>query len=237
MLAVRLQSIGYGDARRGIMGYYDLARDVRTELGTTKSKEDKEICKERLRDLGLRVANALVEMGDMAAAGRHLESLLLADKVMEDDQLIRGRLAMLYLKIGNLGAAKRCIAGSTVNSISNPYAAELSPLLSMAEGDYTSAATQLITLKDENTTSSEPLVLQNLAVCLIYTGKLIEARPILEALVSDGHSFHTLIFNLSTIYELCSDKSRGLKMELAEKLADRPGSGLGWEKSNVDFKL
>ena len=237
MLAVRLQGIGYGDARRGIMGYYDLARDLRAELGKAKSGEERALCKERLKDLGLRVANALVEMGDMAAAARHLESLLLADKVMEDDQLIRGRLALLYLKIGNLSTAKRFMAGSAADSTPNPYAAELLPLLNMAEGDYTSAATQLTALRDENATSPDPLVLHNLAVCLIYTGKLSEARPILEALVSDGHSFHTLIFNLSTIYELCSDKSRGLKMELVEKLADKPGSGFGWEKSNADFKL
>ena len=219
------------------MGYYDLARDVRAELSKTKSKEEKELCKERLRDLGIRVASALVEMGDMTAAGRHLESLLLADKAMEEDQLIRGRLALLYLKIGNLSAAKRFITESTTGPTSNPYAAELSPLLSMAEGDYTSAVTQLTALKDDNGTSPDPLVLQNLAVCLIYMGKLIEARPILESLVSDGHSFHTLIFNLSTIYELCTEKSRGLKMELVEKLADRPGSEIGWEKSNADFKL
>lgn len=59
----------------------------------------------------------------------------------------------------------------------------------------------------------------------------------MESLVEEGHSFHALTFNLSTIYELCTDKSRALKTELTEKVASLEMSDVGWEKTNVDFKL
>ena len=65
----------------------------------------------------------------------------------------------------------------------------------------------------------------------------LQARPLLERLVEEGLSFHALTFNLSTMYELCTDKSRVLKTELTEKVAALEMSDLGWEKTNVDFKL
>ena len=62
------------------------------------------------------------------------------------------------------------------------------------------------------------------------------------------NSFHALTFNLSTIYELCTERSRGLKIGLAEKVASMESSNgegedggkggkRGWEKVNGDFKL
>lgn len=218
------------------MGYYDLARDARVEASKVKTQEEKELWKGRLRDLGVRVASALVEMGDLSAAGRHLQSLLSADKEIGDHQLLRGRLGLLYLKIGNLAAAEKCINPSADTPTEHPYSTILAPLLSIAQGDYSAAITQLIATKDK-ASSPDPLVLQNLAVCLIYTGRLVEARPLLQSLVAEGHSFPSLIFNLSTIYELCTEKSKGLKMDLAGKLADREGDSIGWEKLNSDLKL
>lgn len=52
-----------------------------------------------------------------------------------------------------------------------------------------------------------------------------------------GFSSHTLLFNLATIYELCTDKSRALKSKLAERMAEMEPTTRGWEKSNADFKL
>jgi hypothetical protein len=78
-----------------------------------------------------------------------------------------------------------------------------------------------------------------------------QAREVLETLIENGNSFHALTFNLSTIYELCTERSRALKISLAEKVAgiqiDLSKDGLGtdgtneglaaWEKVNGDFKL
>ena len=50
-------------------------------------------------------------------------------------------------------------------------------------------------------------------------------------------SSHTLLFNLSTVYELCTEKHRNMKMKLAERVAGMEESQAGWEKTNADFKL
>ena len=61
----------------------------------------------------------------------------------------------------------------------------------------------------------------------------------LEGLVSGGFSSHTLLQNLSTIYELCAERTKkGLKLRLAERVAAmEESSARGWEKTNADFKL
>lgn len=68
-------------------------------------------------------------------------------------------------------------------------------------------------------------------------------------MVDAGHSFHALTFNLATVYELSTERSRAKKMELAEKIAGsmitveeqsdgEDGRGSVWaERGNVDFKL
>lgn len=65
-----------------------------------------------------------------------------------------------------------------------------------------------------------------------------QGRDLLENLVSAGQTSHTLLFNLTTMYELCSDRARALKTRLAERVAETsPRLGGAWEKTNADFKL
>lgn len=59
----------------------------------------------------------------------------------------------------------------------------------------------------------------------------------LESLVSSGYASHTLLFNLTTMYELCTDRPRALKLRLTEQVAAIEPSARGWEKTNADFKL
>lgn len=166
VLAVRLQGIGYGDPRRAISGYYDLARDARGGFRKA-SGEEHHMWKERLEDLGLRVGNALVEMGDLSGAIRYFKSL----RVSENHEVLIGRLAMLYIQLGDLTAAKRCIeAAEGANSGRIPSAA-LQPLLSMAEGRYEDAISEW---KGTLTHSESIMATHNLAVCLLYAGRMEE---------------------------------------------------------------
>ena len=60
----------------------------------------------------------------------------------------------------------------------------------------------------------------------------------LEELVSKGFSSHTLLSNLSTIYELCTERNKkSLKLELVDRVAAMDETAGGWEKVNGDFKL
>ena len=218
---------------RAVMAYYDLARDARLEIGKAKG-EEKAVWKARLADLGLRVANALVEMDDLMGACRHLESLRIEGQ--QEEETMRARLGLLWLRIGNLEMARRHLA-TEGDSRPGPYAEVVLPLLTMAEGDYKGAATQYAAIRYSKAPLPNSSVTQNLAVCLLYTGRIEEARSVLESLISEGCSFPTLLFNLSTIFELCTDRAKSLKIELAERLARVEGTEAGWERSNIDFKL
>lgn len=154
------------------MGYYDLAREARVEVANSTG-EVRKSWKERLEDLGVRVGNALVEMGDLDGAARHLESLRLGRSSTDGDEMLRQRIALLYLRIGDVAAAKRFIgegeSGSTMDL--------LQPLLSMAEGRYEDAVHGWKALREAPSTSCPEMVTQNLAVCLLYTGKPTEVSP------------------------------------------------------------
>ena len=54
----------------------------------------------------------------------------------------------------------------------------------------------------------------------------------LEALVDEGKLFPGMILNLATVYELCGDSARQLKLELADKVAAH-----GREFTNPSFKM
>ncbi|KAI1820410.1 hypothetical protein F4861DRAFT_523250 [Xylaria intraflava] len=237
-LAVRLQTIGFGDPRRAVMSYYELARAARTEIARARQAHDHsaaETWKRRLSDLGIRVAGALIEMNDLVGAATHLASL--AEVQGGDGRLVICR-ALLFLHLGDVDAARRCVslgAGDEIN------ARVVDALACMADGDYDAALLKWGALRDEMSGNGveDEMIGVNLAACLLYTGKMPEARDLLEDLVSAGQTSHTLLFNLTTMYELCSDRAKNLKVRLAERVADlEPGSGGGgWEKTNADFKL
>lgn len=222
VLVVRLQGIGYGDARRGVGGYYDLAKQARAEIKNSRDSEERQIWRERLQDLGFCVANALIELGELGAAARHLESL--RPRNGKQDSSLDGRLALLYIHLGDIDAARRFLRPDSPN-------ASLKPLLSMAEGRYSDAVEEWKGLP------SSDMATQNLAVCLFYAGKIDETLDLLDGLVERGRSFHALTFNLATVYELCSERGRERKVELAGRVARSVEERGGGERGSVDFKL
>ncbi|KAI1342557.1 hypothetical protein F5Y15DRAFT_308915 [Xylariaceae sp. FL0016] len=236
LLAVRLQTIGFGDPRRAVMSYYELAKEARAEVSKAGKEHDHssaELWKRRLNELGIKVAGALIEMDDIAGAADHLASL--SDKGPRDERLAMSR-ALLWLHLGDVEAARRCVrdarAGENGEKVVNALA-------DMANGGYESALVKWQELKGamENSGSQDEMVGVNLAVCLLYTGRMTEGRDILESMVNAGQTSHTLLFNLTTMYELCTDRAKSLKVQLAERVAGMAPSAHGWEKTNADFKL
>ncbi|KAL2170483.1 hypothetical protein VTG60DRAFT_4864 [Thermothelomyces hinnuleus] len=146
--------------------------------------------------------------------------------------MVAFRMALLWLQLGDVDAARACVgANADGDGVEEKV---VSALCDMADGEYEAALEKWRALREQ---VGDEMVGVNLAVCLLYVGKMQEGRELLEQLVDSGRSSHTLLFNLSTMYELCTDRSRALKARLAEKVAavgDRTG---GWEKTNADFKL
>lgn len=165
VLAVRLQSIAFGDSRRSITGLYELGFEARRELlRPSLDKTQKEVWRNRLYDLGVRTVNALVEMGDLDAAQRSLSSLVDSGNI--DNQ---ARSILLALRMGDLTLAKDILAKSTLLQDGI-----LNPLTTMAEGSYDEAVVQWRALLDRSSQLDRPMIVQNLAVCLLYTGQLNE---------------------------------------------------------------
>ncbi|KAL6235785.1 hypothetical protein BDW75DRAFT_131020 [Aspergillus navahoensis] len=232
ILAIRLQSIGFGDPRRGIGGLYEIGLEARREiLRPDIDPAERDIWKQRLSDLGIRAVNALIEMGDLNAAKRSLESLRKTESANEATRL---RAVLLLLAIGDIDAARQLCEG-----FGDTGDALFKPLLSMSEGHYSDAVIEWRDiLANKSREMDEAIISQNLAVCLLYTGRLSEAREALETLVQARHSFPSLVFNLATVYELCSDKAMQLKHGLVEKVARQPVTGhANLDRPSADFKL
>ncbi|KAH6888536.1 hypothetical protein B0T10DRAFT_488356 [Thelonectria olida] len=230
VLNVRLQALGFGDPRRAVMSYHDLAREARDNIGKASAQHDnsaRELWKARLHDLGIQVAGALIEMGDLSGAMHHLKTL----RDRGDGKMALSK-ALLWLQLGNTESARECarqIAGDAEETEELILA-----LCDMADADYNSALEKWKALRES---VDDEMVGVNTGVCLLYLGRIHEGREILEGLVESGLSSHTLLFNLSTMYELCTEKNRNLKFKLTERIAAAEPSATGWEKTNADFKL
>ena len=168
VLVARLQAIGFKDWRRGIMSYYELAREARFEARRAPVSE-RQIWGMRLRDLGLRVANALIETKDLQGAIQHLKTLFTDG---EDAGVMKTRLALLYLRCGEVDAAKRCF------DLIDEHSRFLHPLCTMAEGDFTTAADLWTAVKSniDEATDEAAMVDQAIAICKLYDGQVHEVR-------------------------------------------------------------
>ncbi|KAK1827348.1 hypothetical protein QBC39DRAFT_420549 [Podospora conica] len=208
VLLVRLQALG--DGRRAVMGYYELAREARGKGWTG-----------RLGDVGVRVAGAMVEMGDWEGAAGVLAGV---GGDTEGVEVMRG---LVWLQMGDVEAARRGAGEGRGGEV-------VRALCEMAEGGYEKAVGMWEGLRGGE---GGEMVGVNMAVCLLYVGRMQEGKALLEELVASGKSSPTLLFNLSTMYELCTERATALKLELSETVAAMDGSLGGWERSNADFKL
>jgi len=230
LLLVRLQSIGAADGgRRGVMAMYALAAEVRAHLNNVDVDEaEHSRWAGRLRDLGLRVADALVEMGELETANRHLDTLTNANA----DE-IAYRKALLRARVGDVAGAQNC-----VKKLQDEHRrASLKALLKVADGELSNASDTFQALVEQQTERS--LLANNLAVSMLYTGHIIDSRRVLKDLSTQQPGFSALLFNLSTVYELCTERAVDRKTALAQAMAAKapgPDSG-GWEKATFEFKL
>ena len=227
LLLVRLHGMSAEDGgRRGIMALYALAGEARANLSQAREAGNDQLVanwKSRLQDLGLRVAEALVERGEFETAERHLDSLTGSDRGE-----IMYRKALLRLRGGDVNGAQQIIDKLEDGS----KRACLSALLLIADGDFPAAINAC-------QQSDDALSVQNLAVCRLYTGHITYARDLFEEVITNHPASPGLLFNLSTVYELCSERAIEHKTALVQRVAAKnpaPHSG-GWERANIDFKL
>lgn len=232
LLLVRLQSLGATDeGRRGIMSLYGLATEVRRNIYAANEDgraNDPAIWNGRLRDLGLRVADMLVEMGELETATRHLDTLI----DVPSDELVY-RKALLRLRVGDLRGVQQCI-----NQLEDGLKrSSFEALVDVSNDKFESAVQKWRSQMDTN--GGDGLAASNLAVALLYTGRIGEAKDILESFTQQSAAFPGLLYNLSTVYELCTEQAVHQKAALAQRMADKTPTADtgGWERSTFEFKL
>lgn len=233
MLLARLQTIGAADGgRKGIMALYALAADARAALRRSRAEENPPECElwtTRLEGLGLRVCDALVEMGELETATRHLDTL----SGMYVAEELAYRKALLRIRVGDVHGAQRCAAAVQDSGRKKG----LNALIQNANGDYTAALETWQALVEEF--PGHELFAHNAAVSMLYTGRIRKTREALEDIARQLPMFPALLFNLSTVYELCTERAPARKISLAEQAAAKVPTAHagGWEKSNFEFKL
>ncbi|KAA8631785.1 hypothetical protein SMACR_01102 [Sordaria macrospora] len=173
VLAVRLQAMSFADQRRAVMSYYDLAREARLRLAEAAAKHDnseKQLWRERLNDLGVRVAGVLVEMDDLKGAVEHLASLKETDSSSGKMQMAR---ALLWLHLGDVDAARKCVKPAEGSEGPSDDMTEriMNALCDMADGKYSEALSQW---EELSKVSDDEMVGVNRGVCLLYVGRLQE---------------------------------------------------------------
>lgn len=178
VLNVRLQALGFGDPRRAVMSFHDLAREARHKIAQATADHDnsaRELWKDRLYALGLKIAGALVEMDDLSGAAHQLASL----KDRGDGKVSLSR-ALLWLHIGNADEARRVVSGS--GSSLNAGDKTVLALADMADGEFEAALDKWRAI-EEGEGENDEMVGMNLAVCLLYLGKMEEVSFIVWELL------------------------------------------------------
>ncbi len=167
LLVTRLQSLGFGDGRRAISGYYELAREARGRIADAAGRSDlsvRELWRGRLADLGIRVAGALVEMDDLAGASAHLKTL----KGQDGDRRLAMARALLWLHLGDVEVARLCVGAGSESPDK-----VVSALCDMADGEYGAALAKWEELDEE---LDDEMVGVNRAVCLLYMSRMEEVN-------------------------------------------------------------
>lgn len=207
VLAVRLQGVGFGDARRGVVGFFELVREVRMTLtGLKKTRKANEnsildegvkeglegeiqMWEQRLADLGILIASALIEMDDLEGATRFLASLTpFTSSPTSPSSTYRNlemQKALLWLCIGDVDAARACISSSSTTTSSSEDNKEpasetqiILALAHMADADFAAAVEIWKGLIERASEGGEEAMLkQNLAVCYLYLGRMDEVIP------------------------------------------------------------
>lgn len=169
MLVVRLQAVGFSDPRRAVSSYHELAREARGNLARVRSEGGQvQIWTSRLADLGVRVASTLLEMGDPLGAACHLETLRDAG-----DGKVALAQALVWLQIGDQEAATRCVQNGGDGGPPARVKEVVAALCAMAASEYTPALEKWSVLAEED---NNEMVVVNMAVCLLYLGRIAEVR-------------------------------------------------------------
>ncbi|TRZ02650.1 hypothetical protein DNTS_024391 [Danionella cerebrum] len=188
-----------------------------------------QLWRSRLSRVMFSMANSLLMMKDYVLAVQMYLSICELEPE-QSLQLLSG-IGRIFLQIGDLRTAEHYFleAEEVCRSLGKQPDEETSVLmnrafLELSQNNYSDAHksfSSVLRLDPRN-----PVANNNAAVCLLYLGRLKESLGQLESLVHQEpeHYLHeSVLFNLSTMYELESSRSTQKKQSLLEAAAAREG--------------
>uniref|UniRef100_A0A7N8XH86 Trafficking protein particle complex subunit 12 n=1 Tax=Mastacembelus armatus TaxID=205130 RepID=A0A7N8XH86_9TELE len=183
----------------------------------------------RLSRVMYSMANCLLLMKDYVLAVETYHSIIQYEP-QQKVQLLSG-IGRIFLQIGDIKTAERYFqdvekACQTRGSQSSHTICVLMnrAFVSLSQNNYAEAHTsftEVLKIDPKN-----PVANNNAAVCLLYLGRLKESLGQLEGLVQQDPTLYlheSVLFNLTTMYELESSRSTQKKQSLLEAVACREG--------------
>ncbi|CAL9686155.1 unnamed protein product [Knipowitschia caucasica] len=183
----------------------------------------------RLSRVMYSTANCLLLMKDYILAVETYQSILRYEP--EQRVQLLSAIGRIFLQIGDVKAAEKYFQDVEKNS----QMEENSPCHNtcilmnrafsfLSQNNYTDAHSSFTEVLQ--TDPKNPVANNNAAVCLLYLGRLKESLGQLEGLVQQDpaqYLHESVLFNLTTMYELESSRSTQKKQALLEAVAGREG--------------
>lgn len=181
VLAIRLQSIGLNEPRRGCSAIYELGREARRHLARNDvPMDERKLWRDRLAELGVRNVNALLSMGVLDVARRTLDSLHWPS---DPTSLTAMYMAVLHIRLGDVDAARKLIEAQHYQSQDGEV---VTALAMMIEGRCEEASTLWEALMERYSEDSDndnnrngahrAMMAQNLALSQLYSGRADKVR-------------------------------------------------------------
>ena len=173
------------------------------------------------------LANCGIQQKDFELASTILDQIHEYESDKESKAKIRSIQGRLFLQLGDLFTAMRFFdeaAGLRNDEEALDTLIDKS-CLSIASNNYLEAFEFLQKAKDKN----DPIVINNMSVCLLYLGKLKEALTLLEKnLTENPERFlqESFVLNLATLYELESSYAGQKKQQLLDLMSKYAGDGV-----------
>ncbi|XP_077394260.1 trafficking protein particle complex subunit 12 isoform X2 [Festucalex cinctus] len=186
-------------------------------------RESVKLWKSRLSRVLYSMANCLLVMKDYVLAVEIYQSIIEYEP-QQRAQLLSG-IGRIFLQIGDIKTAENyfCDVEKTCQT-TNSGPSLTTCVLMNSQNNYAEAHAsfrEVLKMDPKN-----PVANNNAAVCLLYLGRLKESLGKLEGLVQQDPALYlheSVLFNLTTMYELESSRSTQKKQALLEAVSCREG--------------
>lgn len=176
------------------------------------------------------LSNCAIQQKDYELASSVLDQIHDLEPQQENKAKVRSIQGRMFLQLGDLFAAMNFFdeaAGLRSQTTENIDSLVDRSCLSIASNNYAEAL-ELLTKANEKC-PHDPIVINNMSVCLLYLGRLKEALTLLESNVTtnpDAFLQETQVLNLATLYELESSYAGQKKQSLLDLLSRHAGDGV-----------